>query len=156
LGKLVSIVWDMGQSSSMLWVDLLSSKYIAGPNLLLSSNHSSDSSIWSSIIRAKEILNDSFSWHVGSRYSSFWFTPWNAFGRLVSLILYVDILDLQLSVKDVLSTGNYHTQSLNTQLPTLVSNALNNTSFRFNDFIEDAFIWTNNKNDAYTTKSGYN
>jgi hypothetical protein len=56
----------------------------------------------------------------------------------------------------VLSTGNYHTQSLNTQLPTLVSNALNNTSFRFNDFIEDAFIRTNNKNDTYTTKSDYN
>jgi hypothetical protein len=29
-------------------------------------------------------------------------------------------------------------------------------SFRFNDSIEDAFIWSNNKNVTYTTKSDYN
>jgi hypothetical protein len=31
--------------------------------------------------------------------------------------------------------------------PSLVSNVVNNTNFRFNDSIKDAFIWTNNKND---------
>jgi hypothetical protein len=58
LGKLV---WDMVQSSRKLWVDLFSSKYIAGPNFLLSSTPSSSSSTWSSIIRAKDILKDGFS-----------------------------------------------------------------------------------------------
>jgi hypothetical protein len=56
----------------------------------------------------------------------------------------------------VLSTGNPHTHSLYTQLPPLVSDGINNTTFRFNDSIEDAFIWSNNKNNTYTTKSDYN
>ncbi|GAU25827.1 hypothetical protein TSUD_30910 [Trifolium subterraneum] len=149
-------VWDMVQSSSKLWVDLLSSKYTAGKNLLLTSNPSSGSSTWSSIIRAKDILKEGFSWRADSGSSSFWFTPWTALGRLGSLVPYVDIHDLQLSVKDVLSIGNPHTQSLYTQLPPLASDIVNNANFKFNDSIEDAFIWTNNKNDTYTTKSGYN
>jgi hypothetical protein len=67
------------------------------------------------------------------------------FARLGSLVPYVDIHDLQLSVKDVLSTGNPHTHNLYTQLSPPVSDVINNTTFRFN-----------NKNDTYTTKSGYN
>ncbi|GAU42452.1 hypothetical protein TSUD_235210 [Trifolium subterraneum] len=143
---------DMVQSSSKLWVDLLSSKYVFGSTFLLSSTLSSGSSTWSSIIRAKDILKDSFSWRVGSGSSSFWFTPWTALG---SLVPYVDIHDLRPSVKDVISTGNPHTQCLYTHLPSLVSDVINNTNFKFNDSIKDAFIWTNNKNDIYTTKSGY-
>ncbi|PNX90197.1 xylogalacturonan beta-xylosyltransferase, partial [Trifolium pratense] len=88
--------------------------------------------------------------------SSFWFTPWTTLGRLGSLVPYVDIHDLQLSVKDVLSTDNPHTQSLYTQLPLLGYDVINNTNFKFKDSIEEAFIWTNNKNGTYTTKSGYN
>ncbi|PNX74567.1 xylogalacturonan beta-xylosyltransferase, partial [Trifolium pratense] len=111
LGKLV---WDMVQSSGKLWVHLLSSKYIGGPNFLSSSNSFSGSSTWSSIIRAKDILKDGFSWRAGSGSSSLWLTPWTTLGRLGSLVPYVDIHDLQLSVKDVLSTGNPHTQNLYT------------------------------------------
>jgi hypothetical protein len=153
LGKLV---WDIVQSSSKLWVELFSSKYITGPNFLLSSIPPRSSSTWSSIIRAKYILKDGFSWRVGSRSSSFWFTPWTALGRLGSLVPYFNLHDLQFSVKGVLSTGNPHTQSLYTQLHPLVFDIINNTTFRFNDSVEDAFIWSSNKNGTYTTKSGYN
>jgi hypothetical protein len=102
------------------------------------------------------LLKYGFSWRAGSGSSSFWFTPWTALDHLGSLVLYVDIHDLQLSVKDVLSKGNPHTHSLYTQLPPLTSDVINNTNFKFNDSIEDTFIWTNNKNDTYATKSGYN
>jgi hypothetical protein len=91
LGKLV---WDMVQSSRKLWVDLFSSKYIAGPNFLHFSIPSSSSSTWLSIIRAKDILKEGFSLHGGSGSSSFWFTPWTALGRLGSLVPFVDIHDL--------------------------------------------------------------
>lgn len=32
---------------------------------------------------------------------------------------------------------------------------INNTNYRFNDAIDDAFIWPHNKNGIYSTKSGY-
>jgi hypothetical protein len=63
---------------------------------------------------------------------------------------------MQLSVKDVLSTGNSHTQSLYTHLPLLAYDVINNTTFRFNDSVENAIIWSNNKNDSYTAKNSYN
>ncbi|GAU50504.1 hypothetical protein TSUD_409790 [Trifolium subterraneum] len=153
LGKLV---WDMVQSSNKLWVDLLSSKYVKGSTFLLSGNNSSGSPTWSSIIQAKNILKDGFSWRAGSGTSSFWSSHWTTLGQLGALVPYIDIHDLQLSIKDVLSTNSPHTHILYTQLPPSVSDLINNIHIKFNDSIDDAFIWTSNKNGSYTTKSGYN
>jgi hypothetical protein len=88
--------------------------------------------------------------------SSFWFTPWTALGRLGSLVLHVDIHDFKLSATDILSTWNPHTQSLYTQLPLLVNDVINNTTFKLNETVKDTFIWSIDKNGTYTTKSGYN
>lgn len=61
LGKLV---WEMIQSSKKLWVDLLSVKYAARLNFLHANTKSSDSTTWSSLIHAKNIIKDGFSWHM--------------------------------------------------------------------------------------------
>ncbi|GAU41508.1 hypothetical protein TSUD_302460 [Trifolium subterraneum] len=98
LGKLV---WDMVQSSNKLWVNLLSNKYVAGPEILHSNSHSTGSPTWSSIIHAKNVLKDGFSWRAGSGSSSFWFSHWSPLGYLGTLVPYIDIHDLQLSVKDL-------------------------------------------------------
>jgi len=74
---------------------------------------------------------------------------------LGSLVLYIDIHDLQLSVKDVFIANNPHT-ILYTQLPHTVCDLINYTHFNFNDTIEDVVILKNNKNDTYSQKSGYN
>ncbi|CAJ2635885.1 unnamed protein product [Trifolium pratense] len=152
LGKLV---WDMVHHSKKLWVDILSSKYVDGPSIFLASNSSSGSPTWSSIIQAKNILKDGYTWRAGSGSSSFWFSHCTKFGRLGTIVPYIDIHDLQLSVRDVLSSGNPHTQILYTQLPPMIFDTINNSHMKFNASIEDTFIWTNNKNGSYTTKSGY-
>jgi len=54
------------------------------------------------------------------------------------------------------ATIDPHTQHLYTLLPHDIAEVINNIHFRFNNSIEDAFIWTHNKNGIYTTKSGYN
>jgi hypothetical protein len=68
LGKLV---WDLVQKNNKLWVNILSDKYTAGPNIFHASVNSSSSPIWSSIIRVKEILKNGYSWRAGSGSSSF-------------------------------------------------------------------------------------
>ena len=68
---------------------------------------------------------------------------------------YIDIHDLNLTVKDVLSTNGPYTKVLYFPLPPLVADFINNIHIKFNPSVEDAFIWTPNKNGAYTTKSGY-
>ncbi|CAJ2643293.1 unnamed protein product [Trifolium pratense] len=152
LGKLV---WDMVQSSNKLWVDLLSKKYTSGPAILHTNGFPNASPTWSSIIRAKNILKDGFSWRAGSGSSSFWFSPWSSLGYLGTLVPYVDIHDLHLTVRDVLTFDSPHSRILYTQLPPSASVLINNFHIRFNDSIDDAFIWPSNKNGSYTAKSGY-
>ena len=96
LGKLV---WDMVQSSSKLWVSLLSNKYTGGHNTLLASASNNNSPIWSSIIRAKNILKEGYTWRIGSGSSSFWFSNWNSLGPIDNYVPVIDIHDLHLSVR---------------------------------------------------------
>jgi len=152
LGKLV---WDMVQSSNKLWVQLLSNKYIGGWNFLQASIQTNSSPSWSSIIRAKNILNHGYSWHAGSGSSSFWFNNWSTHGLIGNHVPIIDIHDLHLIVKDVFSVAGLHAQELYTNLPSESVDFINSTHFRFNTAIEDSFIWARNKNGNYTTKSGY-
>lgn len=113
------------------------------------------SQIWSSIIRAKNTLKSGFSWRASSGNTSFSYYPWTNLGYLGTLVPYIDIHDIHLSVKDMISSNNPHTQVFYTILPPLVSDIINNMHMNFNDTIEDSFIWSSNKNGIYTTKSGY-
>lgn len=153
LGKLV---WDLMHSSNKLWVQLLSNKYSPSAHILRATANSSCSSIWAAIIRAKSLLLDGFEWRHGSGNSSFWFTSWNSSGSLAPLVPYIDIHDLQLTIKDVISSPAPHTNILYTTLPPDIANHINNLKVRFNDSIEDTFVWSPNINGVYTAKSGYN
>jgi len=152
LGKLV---WDMVQSTNKLWVSLLSNKYTGGHNTLHASANNNSSPTWSSIIRAKNILKDGYTWRIGSGSSSFWFNNWSSLGPIGNYVPVIDIHDIHLSVKDVISASGNNNQVLYTNLPPPVENHINNIHIQFNDNIEDALIWSQNKNGTYTTKSGF-
>ncbi|AES88248.1 response regulator, putative [Medicago truncatula] len=63
---------------------------------------------------------------------------------------YIDIHDLLLTVKDVISSNNPHTNILYSQLPTFAADTINSMHFKFNASVDDVFIWSNNKNGIYT------
>jgi hypothetical protein len=152
LGKLV---WDMVQSTNKLWVNLLSTKYSPGPNILHANATSNISPSWASIIRAKNVLKDGYTWRAGSGSSSFWFSIWCSHGFLGSLVPIIDIHDIHLTIKDVLTFPGQHTQAICTTLPQTIADTINNFHTNFNPTVEDTFIWRHNKNDVYSTKSGY-
>jgi len=82
LGKLV---WNLVQQNEKLWVSLLSSKYSSGPDFLFNASaHPNSSPIWSSIIRAKNVLKNGFIWREGSGNTSFWFSSWSSHNILGS------------------------------------------------------------------------
>jgi len=145
----------MVQNNNKLWVKMLSDKYTSGENIFYATSTSSSSAIWAAIIRAKNVLINGFSWRAGSGSFSFWFNRWSPFGRLGNQTPIIDIHDLHLTVKDVLTIDGNRAQSLYTTIPQEVSDYINSVSFRFNDAIEDQIIWPHNKNGVYTTKSGY-
>ncbi|PNY14401.1 ribonuclease H [Trifolium pratense] len=152
LGKLV---WDLLQSTNKLWVNIFSHRYTTGFKLLQASVQQSSSNTWSSVIRAKDILHKGFSWRAGSGSSSFWYSPWSTLGYICTLVPYVDIHDIHLTVKDVVGGCFPYTQMIYTHLPQAALDTINNTQLSFNASLQDVFIWSHNKNGDYTTKSGY-
>jgi len=137
-------------------VNLLLNKYTSAHNNLQANASSNNSPIWSSIIKARNILKDAYSWRTGSGSSSFWFNNcWNL-GILGSLVPYIDIHDLQLTIKDVLSPNDPHIHILYTNLSFEDSEHINHIHMNFNDTFEDVVIWSNKKNGTYSPKSGYN
>lgn len=59
-------------------------------------------------------------------------------------------------VKDVLTINGQRSLSLYTTLPQAVADFVDNINIRFNDTVDDAFVWPLNRNGVYSTKSGYN
>ncbi|KAK2409374.1 hypothetical protein QL285_044804 [Trifolium repens] len=152
LGKLV---WDILLSKDKLWVNIFSQRYDAGIKILQASDQQGISPTWSSIIRAKKSLREGFTRRADSGSSSFWLYPWSILGCFSKLVPYIDIHNFQLTVKDVLNSNNPHSQILYTNLSHTALDITNNTHTMFNDQLYDTFIWADNKNGVYTTKSGY-
>jgi len=137
LGKLV---WDMVQSTNKLWVNILSNKYTSGFHILHATSNSNNSPSWSSIIKAKNILRNGYLWRVESGSSSFWFHNWSSHGLIGSLVPIIDIHDIHLTVRDVFTHNEQHTQALYTNLPSTIADSINNTYIRFNERVEDTII----------------
>jgi len=106
--------------------------------------------------KLKKVLKKWYSWRAGSGNSSFWYSNWRNLGILGTQVPFVDIHDLQLTLKDVITNNGLHTQALYTILPTALADIINNTQLSFNPSIVDAFVWPQIKNGIYTSKSGYN
>ena len=134
------LVWDIIHSSSKLWVQLLTHKYSINTHMLQATALPSCSSTWAAIIRAKSMLHDGYVWRHGSGSSSFWFTRWSSSGLLASLVSYIDIHDLHLSIKDVIGSPTPHTSILYTMLPPEVATMIENSNTRFNESVDDTFV----------------
>jgi hypothetical protein len=64
---------------------------------------------------------------------------------------YIDIHDLHLSAKDVINSGEPHTQILYTHLSPEASYTIKTTQNCFNNAKEDVFIWSHNMNELILT-----
>jgi len=72
---------------------------------------------------------------------------------LASLVPYIDIHDLHLSIKDVIDSPTPHTNILYTMLPPEVAININNSNVQFNESVDDMFVWSPNANGVYTVHS---
>jgi len=140
------------QGTNKLWVNTLSHKYTSGARILNHSTSTPSSIIWNSIIKAKNILKNGFSWRAGSGESSFWSSHWTSFGPLCANVPYVHINDIALKINEVYATTPPNLNMLHTLLPLNILDEIINLSFHFNSNTKDTFIWHENSNGIYTTK----
>lgn len=78
LGKLV---WEMHHKSPKLWVFMLHSEHV-GTTSFLDMPHKYGSSVWNSMLRARNALREGYRFRLGDGKSPFWFTNWTQFGPL--------------------------------------------------------------------------
>jgi len=88
-------------------------------------------------------------------HSSFWYNNWSPYEILGTKVPYVYIHDIHLTIHDIITNDGHHTQTLYTILPSTLAVASNDIWLSFNLSIADAYIWSQNKNGVYSTKSGY-
>ncbi|PNX65320.1 hypothetical protein L195_g054480, partial [Trifolium pratense] len=101
LGKLV---WNIHKNSDTLWVQVIKHKYLK-EELLLTIKKKPGSVTWNAIMKALLALKDGFQFRLGDGKSSFWYTDWSGIGNLANHVLYVDIHDIEIRVRDVFIDG---------------------------------------------------
>src|ERR1044072_7229000 len=73
LGKLV---WSLLHQKHKLWVQVLTSKYLHGHDILHTPPVQGASFVWSSILKARDSLKDGFQFLIGNGDTTFWYTQW--------------------------------------------------------------------------------
>jgi hypothetical protein len=76
-------------------------------------------------------------------------------GNLARQVLYIDIHDLQMTVKDVFVDGNRNFNLLYTTIPVEVTSRLKLLPVCLNPHVADCYTWRGNLNGLYTEQDGY-
>lgn len=91
---------------------------------------------WNAIMKAQCALREGFEFRLGDSGFSFWFTNWLEVGKLAEKVLYVDIHDLDMRVKDVCSIkGNWNFNMLYTNIPTAICDRIKSVLISLNSLI---------------------
>ncbi|GAU22350.1 hypothetical protein TSUD_106780 [Trifolium subterraneum] len=133
LGKLV---WSVHQNSDALWVQVIKHKYLKEENLLNSTNNRTGSVTWNAIRKALSALKE------GN-------------GVIANLVMFVDIHDLEMRVRDVYKDGMWLFNSLYTTLSQEIKENLNFITISLNPSVNDCYTWKGNLNGIYTARDGY-
>ncbi|CAJ2645759.1 unnamed protein product [Trifolium pratense] len=110
---------------------------------------------WNAIMKALLALRDGFEFRLGNDNSSFWFSNWSGTGKLADKVLYVDIHDLEMCVKDIYTDGNWNFNMLYTNIPIAVTDHLKMIPVCLNSQVADCYTWKGNLNGIYSARDGY-
>ncbi|GAU35482.1 hypothetical protein TSUD_384370 [Trifolium subterraneum] len=104
-------------------------------------------------MKALSTVKEGFQFRLGNGNSSFWFSNWSGSGMLANQVLFVDIHDLEMRVRDVYVDGNWHFNSLYTNLPLEIKEKLSSTTISLNPSVNDCYTWNGNLNGTYISLS---
>lgn len=132
---------------------ILSAKYITGTRILNANLGSGVSYIWRSIIKAMVELKSGFQVRIGKGDASIWYDRWLEEDCIANLVPYVNIQDIHLRVKDIFFNGEWHFETLATQLP--INIRLRIMSIFLDGVTEDIIIWGSSNTRVYTARYAY-
>jgi hypothetical protein len=124
-------------------------------DMLLTVSRISRSVTWNVIMKARFALRDGFEFRLGDESSSFWFVNWYGIGKLAEKVLYVDIHDLNLRVKDAFVNGAWNFNHLYTTLPLAVRDSLKMIPICLNSRVIVGYTLKGNLNGIHSAHDGY-
>ncbi|XP_057418950.1 uncharacterized protein LOC130713176 [Lotus japonicus] len=148
-------LWNLVQRADKFWVKTIEARYAVGPKVLTTGVR--DGSVfWKAMVRTGHLLRDGFSLRIGNGRFSFWFEDWSPFGRLCDRVPFVDVHDLQLTLRYVFASGSFDAGLLYTAIHTELADFLG----QFQNVVcveveRDCLIWTENVDGEYSVKAGY-
>lgn len=145
-------VWDILQNQHKLWVQLLSSKYQQGSNILGASSLASASYTWNSILKTVTAIK-SGKFRVGNGEVSVWYDKWLNDDYLCHLVPYVNIQGSHLQLKHIYSDSQWHWNRFATTIPTSVK--LHLQSLFLDGCSDDVLIWGHSFSRSYYAKDAY-
>ncbi|GAU35137.1 hypothetical protein TSUD_394630 [Trifolium subterraneum] len=92
--------WDKITKPKKLGGLVFKQKYIK-EEILLNTTKKPGSVTWNTIMKALSALREGFHFLLGVGNSSLWFTNWSGNGKLANQVIFVDIHDLEMRVRDV-------------------------------------------------------
>ncbi|KAH1154561.1 hypothetical protein GYH30_050009 [Glycine max] len=111
-------IWSLQHDPHMLWVQLLSNKYLKGNSIFHCSSKPGVSYSWASIVKATNILQLGFRFWVGNGALSLWFDCFYSQGPFCKLVDFVNISDTRVETKDIYNNGSWNWNLLTTSLAT--------------------------------------
>ncbi|KAJ1377713.1 Repressor of RNA polymerase III transcription Maf1 [Sesbania bispinosa] len=90
-------------------------------------------------MKATKILRNGFSFKVGRGDASFWYSNWLGIGPLYSLVEFVNIHDVNLTIRDVFTTDAWQLDHLWTLVPQDIRDSILAKHLHLHD--EDVTVW---------------
>ncbi|XP_057449118.1 uncharacterized protein LOC130740498 [Lotus japonicus] len=152
LGK---AIWSILHKPRKLWVEAMKHKYLRNSSVLQVEPKATDSPIWKGILKARDQLKEGFKFRLGNGETSLWYGDWSGDGALARKVLYVDMHDVQLSLRDVISNGNWNLGNVYTLIPPEFVQQLHNIEPRISHSRRDVWIWDKGETGCYSVKEAY-
>ena len=112
--------------------------------------------VWSSIVKALEILKDGYTFRMGVGNISVWYDSSSRFRKLREVVPYVHISKTDLQVKDLWVDGSSDFGNLTTALPMPIMDELCLSSFSSFSSPPNKWIWSGNLDGMFTLALAYN
>jgi hypothetical protein len=136
-------------------VSILADKYLKESNMFLE-KAKTGSPIWNEILKTHNVLEDGFTYKIGDGDTNMWFHSWIVKHPLINVVQNISPDHLCLKIKDLWDNGESIIVEPNLPLsPEIVASVQELKPTIITSFA-DTWVWKDNLNGEYTTKSAYN